>query len=66
MEHKKQSTPDRIISRAEFAELTGMSRTSIWRLLNSGDAPKVVKIQNRILGVRESDFQRWLDEHTQA
>jgi len=63
---KQNSNPDRIISRAEFAELTGLSRTSIWRLINSGDAPKVVKINGRIIGFRMSDFNSWLEKNTYA
>ena len=66
MKNEPQSTPDRIINRAEFAELTGMSRTSIWRLINSGDAPEVVKINGRILGFRESAYIAWLDRNTNA
>ena len=66
MDSKQQSNTDRIISRAEFAELTGLSRTSVWRLFNSGDAPKVVKINGRIIGVRESDYRTWLDKNTES
>ncbi len=66
MQNKQNSTIDRVISRAEFAELTGLSRTSIWRLVNSGNAPKVVKINGRIIGFRESSYKKWLDKNTSA
>ncbi len=64
MKNEPQSTTDRIISRKEFAELTCLSRTSIWRLINSGDAPEVVIINGRILGFRESAYIAWLDRNT--
>lgn len=66
MELKENSNIDRVISRSEFAELTGLSRTSVWRLINSGNAPKVVEINGRIIGFRESAYLQWLDEHTKA
>ena len=63
--NNQTATPlDRIISRADFAELTGMSRTTLWRLLNSGDLPEVVKINGRILGFRESAYLAWLDKNS--
>lgn len=65
MEHKQNSNIDRIISRKEFAELTGMSRTSIWRGIKNGDLPATVVINNRVLGFLESDYLCWLDKHTQ-
>ena len=64
MELQKQFETDRIISRAEFAELTGMSRTTLWRLLNNGDLPEVVKINGRILGFRESAYMSWLEKNS--
>ncbi|PCJ87994.1 MAG: DNA-binding protein [Thiotrichaceae bacterium] len=66
MEHKQNSNIDRVIDRSEFAELTGLSRTSVWRLINSGDAPKVVKINGRIIGFRESSYIEWLEKNTYA
>lgn len=64
MEIQKQFNTDRIISRAEFARLTGMSRTTLWRLLNSGDLPDVVKINGRVLGFRESAYLAWLEKNS--
>ena len=61
MEHQ---TTDRIISRNEFGELTGLSRTTIWRLLNSGDLPIAIKINGRVIGFRESDYLSWLENNS--
>jgi len=64
MELQQQFNTDRIISRAEFAKLTGMSRTTLWRLLNSGDLPDVVKVNGRVLGFRESAYLAWLEKNS--
>ena len=64
MKLQQQFETDRIISRAEFAQLTGMSRTTLWRLLNSGDLPEVVKIKGRILSFRESAYLTWLEKNS--
>ena len=55
---------DRIIQRNEFRELTGISRTSEWRMLQAGLLPKVIKVNNRILGYLESDYKDWLSRNT--
>ena len=55
---------DRIIQRDEFRELTGISRTTEWRMLQAGLLPKMIKINNRILGYLESDYQNWLRKNT--
>ncbi len=55
---------DRIISRKEFRELTGISRTSEWRMLQTGLLPKIITINNRILGYKESDYKKWIKRNT--
>lgn len=55
---------NRIIQRNEFRELTGISRTTEWRMQQAGSLPKVIKINNRILGYRESDYNDWLSKNT--
>lgn len=55
---------NRIIQRNEFRELTGISRTTEWRMLQAGVLPKVIKINNRILGYLESDYNDWLSKNT--
>lgn len=64
METNQSATPERIISRSQFRELTGISRTSEWRLAQEGRLPAVIKIDGRILGYRESDYQEWLALHS--
>ena len=56
---------ERIISRKEFRELTGLSRSSEWRLGNKGKLPPIVKMsESWVLGYRYSDFVAWLDERS--
>jgi len=55
---------DRIISRKEFRKLTGISRTTEWRMLQVGLTPKVIKIDHKILGYLERDYQEWIDKNT--
>jgi len=55
---------DRIISRKEFRELIGISRTSEWKMLQAGTLPKLIKVNDKILGYSESDYQKWLEKNT--
>ena len=55
---------DRIISRKKFRELTGISRTTEWRMLQAGLLPKVIKVNGKILGYKESDYKKWIKKNT--
>ena len=66
MDISQQSNPDRILSRSEFRELTNLSRTQEWRMLNAGKLPAAVVIDGRILGFRESAYLDWLEKNTKA
>ena len=57
-------SPDRIISRAQFRELTGMSRTTEWRLNQEGKLPAVIEVNGRALGYLESAYIAWLKQHS--
>jgi len=56
--------PDRIISRSEFRELTGISRTSEWDLGRRGKLPTLVVIDGRKLGYLESAYLDWLKQNS--
>jgi prophage regulatory protein len=58
------ATPDRIINRAEFRELTGLSRTKVWRMEQENATPPPVTIDGRTLGYRLSDYTAWLESRT--
>jgi len=54
------STPERIIRSKEVQELTGLSRTTIWRLERSGKFPARVSLSSSIVGWRASDITHWI------
>ena len=60
------TNPDRILSRSEFRELTGISRTSEWDLSRQGKLPPLVVIDGRKLGYLESAYNQWLQQHLTA
>jgi prophage regulatory protein len=47
-------------------ELTGLSRSSIYDMVESGTFPRQVKLGARAIAWRESDVARWLDERKAA
>ncbi|WP_392340721.1 helix-turn-helix transcriptional regulator [Moritella marina] len=56
-----QSPLDRIISRVKFRELTGISRTTEWRLAQKNLLPKQLEISGRHMGYLESSYIAWLE-----
>ena len=57
---------DRILSRSEFRALTGISRTTEFRMNRAGTLPAAVVIAGRHLGYRLSDYTTWLEKNTHA
>jgi prophage regulatory protein len=51
---------DRMVRAKEMIRLTGLSRTSIWRLEKSGDMPKRRRISRGAVGWRLSEILIWL------
>ncbi|MFK5915354.1 MAG: hypothetical protein QM484_13365 [Woeseiaceae bacterium] len=64
MELQQQFNTDRIISRLEFRTLTGISRTTEFRMNRTGNLPAAVVIDGRILGYRESAYLSWLEKNS--
>ena len=55
-----------IIRPRDLPQLTGLSRTTIWRLEKIGDfVPKIRLTQNSV-GYRRADIERWIEERTEA
>ena len=55
---------DRILRIPEVVKITGLSRTTIWRRVKSGDFPAPVRLGSlatRSVGWRESQIKQWLD-----
>ena len=55
---------DKILRIPEVVEVTGLSRTTIWRRVKSGDFPAPVRLGSMAtwsVGWPESKVERWLD-----
>lgn len=50
---------DRLLSWREVRVLSGISRTTAWRLQNAGEFPRPVMISPGRVGWRESDVAAW-------
>jgi len=50
---------DRLLPWRKVKDLTGISRTTAWRLQNAGDFPRPVVISRGRVGWRESDVAAW-------
>ena len=45
----------------EVLKLTGLSRTTIWRMEARGDFPRKVKLGPRAVAYRASEVEEWMD-----
>ena len=55
---------DRILRTPEVVKATGLSKTTIWRRVRSGDFPAPVKLGSlatRSIGWREGDIEEWIE-----
>ena len=55
---------ERMMRTPEVVNLTGLSKTTIWRRVRSGDFPIPVKLGGpaaRSVGWRATDVQEWID-----
>jgi prophage regulatory protein len=57
---------DKILRIQAVRELTGLSRSSIYRLAAEGRFPAPVKLSERASGWRESALRGWIDSRTTA
>ena len=51
---------DRILRRKDVEQLTGLSRSTIYRHVSAGTFPAPVKLTERLIGWRESTISVWL------
>jgi predicted DNA-binding transcriptional regulator AlpA len=54
--------PVRVFSINKFCELSGFSPRTGHRLIKSGDGPKITRLSDRRIGIREDHYQEWLDK----
>ncbi|WP_272010577.1 helix-turn-helix transcriptional regulator [Roseovarius sp. ZX-A-9] len=52
---------DRILRCREVQEIIGLSRSTIYRMINRGDFPPPQKLGLRAIGWRESSIKEWLE-----
>jgi len=55
-----EQNEDRLIRNSEVQKLTGLSRSTIWRLQSSGNFPPSLPLTSRLVGWRLSDIQEWI------
>jgi prophage regulatory protein len=51
-----------ILRRAQVQERTGLSRSSIYKLMQEGTFPKSVSLSARAVGWRSNHIDQWLEE----
>ncbi len=57
---------DRLLRRREVERITGMSRSSIYRLMQQGDFPRPVKVSSTAVRWKESDIAAWIESRPVA
>lgn len=57
---------DRLLRRRQVEEITSMSRSSIYRLMQEGEFPRPVKIGPAAVRWRASDLTAWLESRPVA
>jgi predicted DNA-binding transcriptional regulator AlpA len=54
----------RVLSFNKFCQLSGFSPRTGRRLIESGAGPKITRLSDRRIGVREDHYREWLDSRT--
>lgn len=57
---------DNHLRRAEVEAITGLSRSSIYRLMDAGDFPRPVKLTGKAVRWPESAIATWLAERAKV
>jgi prophage regulatory protein len=55
---------DRYLRRKDVEEMTGLSRSSIYRLMDQGDFPRPHRVTQRAVRWLESDVRHWMGEES--
>lgn len=51
----------KLLRRSEVEKITGLSRTSIYRMMNDNEFPRPLRIGKRSVAWREVDLTEWLE-----
>ncbi len=65
-ERQKQDGGERILREPRVAELTGLSRSTRFRLARANRFPHAVRLSKNAVGWREGDIVRWIRERQRA
>ena len=57
---------DRLLRCCQVEEITGLSRSSIYRLMPRGEFPQRVKVGPAAVRWRESDIMAWVESRPEA
>ena len=57
---------DRLLRRREVEKITGVSRSSIYRLMQSGDFPRPLRVGLSAVRWRERDITAWVESRPEA
>ena len=57
---------DRLLRRREVERITGLSRSSVYRLMQDGEFPRPVRVGPAAVRWRESDITAWLESRPVA
>ncbi len=57
---------ERLLRRRNVEEITGLSRSSIYRLMQEGEFPRPVRVGPTAVRWRESDITAWLESRPVA
>jgi predicted DNA-binding transcriptional regulator AlpA len=52
---------DRVMTIPECAAAANVSLATMRRRIAAGEGPRIVRLSSRRIGVRVSDYRRWLD-----
>lgn len=59
--HKKLMSNE-IVRPRDLPQITGLSRTTIWRLEKSHDFVNKIRLTRTSVGYKRSDIERWIEE----
>jgi prophage regulatory protein len=59
--HAALNASHRIVRRREVEDITGLSRSSLYRLAAAGQFPRPIQLSARAVGWRASDVAAWLE-----
>ncbi len=57
---------DRFIREFETCEITGLSRTTLWRLEKAGQFPKRYRLGPNSVGRKHSEIMAWMDTRLES